>query len=350
MAEPSKRAGRSRARKVDPAVAAQIDALLEDLPVGDDRDLYTEMIGSIVRMARDETDRGDLKITNGALRELRNSYARFTPYRDRRKASVFGSARTQPTDPAYVQAAELGAALAERDWMVITGGGPGIMTAAIEGAGRENSFVVTIRLPFEAVPSRMLVDESRWVHFRYFFTRKLTFMKESSAYVVCPGGFGTMDEAFELLTLIQTGKENPAPVVLIDPPGESYWDRWLEFVNVELVSSGLVSPEDLDLVHRTSSAEEAADYIVDFYRTYHSMRWVAGQLVIRLCHDIEDAAIDRLNTEFSDIIALGRIERVDPTAAEVEDHDEVELPRIAFDFDNHHFARLHQLVRRLSDL
>jgi uncharacterized protein (TIGR00730 family) len=224
------------------------------------------------------------------------------------------------------------------------------MTAAIEGAGKENSFVVTIRLPFEATPSRMLVDESRWVHFRYFFTRKLTFMKESSAYVVCPGGFGTMDEAFELLTLIQTGKETPAPVVLIDPPGESYWDRWFEFVNEELVASGLVSTEDLDLVHRTSSAEEAATFIADFYRTYHSMRWVSGQLVIRLNHELGDEAVAVLNRDFADIIAHGSIERTGATAAELEDDDEVDLPRLAFDFDNHHFARLHQLVRTLNRL
>ncbi|HKY16513.1 MAG TPA: LOG family protein, partial [Microthrixaceae bacterium] len=210
---------RTRARRTDPVTESAIDALLDAGEVVEDRDLYSEMMRTVLRMARDGADRGDVKITNGALRELRSAYRRFAPYRATRKVSVFGSARTHPDDPAYVQAVELGGALARHGFMVITGGGPGIMTAAIEGAGRENSFVVTIRLPFEDSPPT-LVDEERWVRFRYFFTRKLTFMKESSAYVVCPGGFGTMDETFELLTLIQTGKETPAPVVLIDPPDE----------------------------------------------------------------------------------------------------------------------------------
>jgi uncharacterized protein (TIGR00730 family) len=349
MPDAPRRSSRSRSRRGDPATNARIDEFLDANGIDQDRDLYAEMLASIVRMARGGTDRGDAKITNGALREMRNSFAKFTPYRDRRKVSIFGSARTLPTDPSYHQAVELGKALTSRDWMVITGGGPGIMTAAIEGAGRENSFVVTIRLPFEKVPSFELVDESHWVHFRYFFTRKLSFMKESSGYVVCPGGFGTLDETFELLTLIQTGKETPAPVVLLDPPEETYWDRWDEFVRHELVAAGLVSPEDLDLVFHTSSADEAADYIASFYRTYHSMRWVSGVLVLRLCREISDGDLVRLNEEFGDIVATGDIHRTEPSAAEVEDGDCLELPRLALDFDDYHFARLHQLVRRLGD-
>ncbi|HKY13924.1 MAG TPA: LOG family protein, partial [Microthrixaceae bacterium] len=176
-----------------------------------------------------------------------------------------------------------------------------------------------------------------------------TFMKESSAYVVCPGGFGTMDETFELLTLIQTGKETPAPVVLIDPPDETYWDVWAAFVADELLAGGLVSPADLDLVHRTSSVEDAADYIARFYRTYHSMRWVSGRLVIRLARAISDADLARLNEEFADIVINGTIERSDVTPAELDDDDNVELPRLVMDFDNRHFARLHSLVLRLAD-
>jgi uncharacterized protein (TIGR00730 family) len=305
------------------------------------------MLVSVSRLANDNVDRGDLKIANGALREMRNSFARFTPHRERRKASVFGSARTQPDEASYQLAVETGAALAERDWDVITGGGPGIMTAAVEGAGREHSFVVTIRLPFEDSSGPGIVDEDHIVRFRYFFTRKLTFMKESSGYVVFPGGFGTLDETFELLTLVQTGKENPAPIVLMAPPGDTYWERWLHVIEHELVTAGLVSAEDLDLVMVTSSPAEAAEYVSEFYRTYDSMRWVGDELIIRLCHDISDADLEQLNSEFGDIVATP-MRRVDVSATEIEDGDRVDLPRLAATFDKRHFARLHQMIRKLG--
>jgi hypothetical protein len=349
MANGTRRVRNSRARTGDPAVDGAIQQLLDVLEVDNDRDVLGEMLTSVARMARDDTDRGDLKLANGTIREMRNSFATFAPFRGERKASVFGSARTRPDEPSFQLAVELGRALAAAGWMVITGGGPGIMNAAVSGAGRQNAFAVTIRLPFEPTAASTLVDDDHLVRFKYFFTRKLTFMKESSAYVVFPGGFGTLDETFELLTLIQTGKETPAPIVLIDPDDETYWVTWMDFVKDELVTAGLVYPADLELVHLTSSIDEAVAYIDDFYRTYHSMRYVDGRMVVRLTHSIGDEALATVNEEFADIVAGGVIERCDPFPAEVVDRDHVELPRLVFTFDQRHFARLHRFARRLSD-
>jgi uncharacterized protein (TIGR00730 family) len=315
MANGTRRVRTSRARTGDEAVDAAVQNLLDVLGPENDRDVLSELLTSVARLARDEADRGDLKIVNGTVREMRNSFATFAPFRGERKASVFGSARTRPDEPAFQQAVELGRSLAAAGWMVITGGGPGIMNAAVSGAGRQNAFAVTIRLPFEPTAASTLVDDDHLVRFKYFFTRKLTFMKESSAYVVFPGGFGTLDETFELLTLVQTGKEPPAPIVLIDPGDETYWVTWLEFVRNELVPAGLVASEDLDLVHITSSVDEAVTYIDDFYRTYHSMRYVDGRMVVRLTHPIDDDALATLNEEFADIVAGGSIEKTEPFPA-----------------------------------
>lgn len=348
MANGPRRRG-SRARTGDPLVDEAIAKLVEALGVEQDLDLVTEMLTTTAKLTRDAPDRGDLKIVNGALREMRNSFATFAPFRNDRKASVFGSARTHPDEPAYRLALELGRALADAGWMVITGGGPGIMHAAVSGAGRDASFAVTIRLPFEPTAASTLVDDDHLVRFRYFFTRKLTFMKESSAYVVLPGGFGTLDETFELLTLVQTGKESPAPIVLLDPPDDRYWATWIDFIRHELVAAGLVGSDDLDLVHLTSSVPETVAYIQGFYRTYHSMRSVDGRLCIRLEHDIDDTAVALLNAEFADLLAGASIERCGPFPAEIEDRDEPDRPRLVLNFDQRHFARLHQLCRRLGD-
>lgn len=334
-------------RTGDPDLDTLVNDLVARADVGGNGDLITEMLGNVVRLGRSDHDRGDMKIANAALREMRRSFAAFDPYRDRPKCSIFGSARTTPDEPSYAAAVDMGRMLAEHNWMVITGGGPGIMTAGVEGAGVDNAFGVTIRLPFEPMEGGGIVPEERMVRFRYFFTRKLTFMKESSAYVVFPGGFGTMDETFELLTLIQTGKEYPAPVVLIEPEGDNYWRHWAGFVRSELIEAGLVSPPDLDLVHITSSTQSAMEFIEAFYARYHSMRYVEGRLIVRLRTAMTDAELDTLNIDFGDIVATGRIEATTATRAEIADGDEVELPRIGLWFDNYHFARLHQMIRAL---
>jgi len=323
-------------------------AVVEAASLRRDEDLLTDMVATVVKIAKESADRGDVKIVNTALRELRQSYLTFAPFRGRRKASIFGSARIAPNSASYLAAEEMGAALAAAGWMVITGGGPGIMTAGVEGAGRDNAFGITIRLPFEPPAAQTIVERDHLVRFRYFFTRKLTFMKESSAYVVFPGGFGTLDETFELLTLMQTGKEPPSPVLLFEPEGETYWATWLEFVIRELVPAGLVAPADLSLVTVTSSVEDSVAEIVAFYENYHSMRWVDDQLVLRLERPLSEARLAELRVEFADIIDHGTLEPIPPFPVEIEDEDEVDRPRLALRFDNRQFARLTQLVRALS--
>jgi uncharacterized protein (TIGR00730 family) len=340
-----------RYRTGDPEIDEQIADLIAKL--GDDvrdTDLLFELVVSTVRLARDHASRGDLKMANAALKEMRYAFAVFEPYRSARKAAIFGSARTKRDDPLYDQTVRLAQALSEADWMVITGAGPGIMEAGIEGAGAASSFGVSIRLPFEAATSQFLADDPKLVNFRYFFTRKVTFVKESDGFVLLPGGFGTLDEAFELLTLVQTGKAQPAPIVLLDVPGGTYWLTWLEFVQRELRDRGYISPEDLNLVTITDDAEVAFAEITGFYRNYHSLRFVEGDLVLRMQELPDEAQLDALNEEFGDIVSRGRIEVAEASKVEISDRDFPELPRLRFRFDRHGYARLRALIDRLNDL
>ena len=243
----------------------------------------------------------------------------------------------------------MGAAMAERDWMVMTGAGPGIMAAGLEGAGMDNSFGINIELPFEASANEFIAGDPKLINFRYFFTRKVTFMKESAGFVMMPGGYGTMDEAFELLTLMQTGKSELVPVVLLNPEGSSYWDRWNDFVEAELLGGGMISDADLNLFIITSSIEEAADEMTRFYRTYHSSRYVGQRLVLRLKREISDDEIAAINSEFADIIESGEVERIDVTESEVRDDDNLDLHRIAFRFNRHGHARLRMMIDMLND-
>jgi uncharacterized protein (TIGR00730 family) len=349
MSQPRRSRQDPRTSVGDPAVDEALKQVMGSLGPIDHADLIREMLVTVAKVARDGNDRGDLKLLNGAVRELRTSFRRFQLEADRPKVSIFGSARVAVNDPEYALATDLGRAFAAAGWMVITGGGPGIMTAAIEGAGGRNSFAVTIRLPFEPSGASSLVDDDHLVRFRYFFTRKLTFMKESSAYVILPGGFGTMDELFELLCLMQTGKEMPGPVVLVERPGGTYWSTWLDFVRSELVELGMIRHDDLELAVVVDTAEAAVQHIVDFYIGYHSLRFVEGRMVIRLQQEISDEALAILNTEFADIVASGEITRTEPLPAEIADEDHVERPRLALHFDNRSFARLNRLCRRLGD-
>ena len=297
-----------RYRTGDAEIDQQIAELIAQL--GDDvrnSDLLFELMVSTVRLARDHVSRGDLKMANAALKEMRYAFAVFEPYRSARKAAIFGSARTTREDPLYDQTLRLARELSEADWMVITGAGPGIMEAGIEGAGAANSFGVSIRLPFEAATTQFLADDPKLVNFRYFFTRKVTFVKESHAFVLLPGGFGTLDEAFELLTLVQTGKAPPAPIVLLDVPGGTYWLTWLQFVGGELRDRGYISPHDLELVKITDDVDVALDEITTFYRNYHSLRFVDGDLVLRHARRCPTSAeLVALNEEFADIVVKRR--------------------------------------------
>jgi uncharacterized protein (TIGR00730 family) len=311
-------------------------------------DLVFELIASALRLARDGADRGDLKIANAALKEMRYTFHVFAPYRDARKVAIFGSARTEPDDPLYAQAQAFAAAMARRDWMVITGAGPGIMEAGLAGAGPDHAFGVSIRLPFEASTSQFIAGDPKLVNFRYFFTRKLAFIKEADGFVLLPGGYGTLDEAFELLTLVQTGKAQPGPIVLLDVPGGTYWGSWAQFVRDELMKRGYVGTHDLCLVEITDDVETAVDEVTGFFANYHSQRFVDGRLVLRLQHAPEPAALDALNEEFADIVTRGSIEPIDATSAEIADGDHPELERVALWFDRHGWPRLRELIDRLN--
>ncbi len=335
-------------RTGDDAVDTAIQALVDTIERDDESELLFEMLVSAYRMGTEGLDRGELKLVNSALKEIRYAFGLFEPYQGVYKVSIFGSARTKPDDAAYTCAFDLGQAMAARDWMIMTGAGPGIMQAGIEGAGAENSFGINIVLPFEADAVSVIANDPKLINFRYFFTRKLTFMKESHAFALLPGGFGTMDESFELLTLMQTGKQPLAPVVLLDPPGETYWEGWQHFVERELLDSGLISPADLALVRLTDNVDEAVEEICAFYKCYHSMRYVGSRLILRTTTDIDDALLDSINEEFSDIVVEGPIERATATGPEVEDNDHVELPRLSMNFNRASFSRLRVLIDRLN--
>jgi uncharacterized protein (TIGR00730 family) len=337
-----------RYRTGDPKLDRAIQDLLEEAGTTDDADLVFELVVSALRLARDKADRGNLKMANAALKEMRYAFQVFEPYRNELKVAIFGSARTQPDDPLYHQARDFAAAIAARDWMVITGAGPGIMEAGIEGAGPENAFGVSIRLPFEATTSGFIADDPKLINFRYFFTRKLSFIKEADAFVLLPGGYGTLDEAFELLTLVQTGKAQPGPIVLLDVPGGTYWESWRSFVLTELTARGYTSEHDLCLVKITDDVDVAVDEVIGFFTNYHSQRFVGGRLVLRLRHAPDDAALAVLTDEFADILARGRIERVEAAPAELADDDHVELERVALWFDRYGWPRLRELIDRLN--
>jgi hypothetical protein len=266
------------------------------------------------------------------------------------KVTLFGSARTPPTAAEYQQARDFARQMAAAGWMVITGAGPGIMQAGHEGAGPAKSFGANIRLPWEQAANPIIKEDKKLITFKYFFTRKLTFVRHSDAIVLFPGGFGTMDEGYEALTLMQTGKSRIMPLVLIDAPGETYWRIWDQQIRQYVLRNKFISPDDLHLYHLTDSAERAVHIITHFYRNYHSMRFVKELLVIRLNHAPSGAAVRKLNHDFADIILSQRIRVIEPTAEEVEDNQALDRPRIAFRFNRRDYGRLRQLIDRLNDL
>ncbi len=314
-----------------------------------DRELVRSLLVSTARLAWEDTSRLDLKILNAAVRELRRSFRVFAPYRAVRKVAVFGSARTPEDHPLYRLAMTTGTLFAQRGMMVVTGAGGGVMEAANRGAGREWSVGLGIRLPFEPEANRF-VDPQRLVEFKYFFTRKLMFIKESSAYLLFPGGFGTNDEAFELLTLVQTGKADLRPVVLLDVPGGTYWETWLAFVRRELAEPGYVDAADLELLRVAHAPEEALAEVERFYRVFDSSRWVGDRLLIRLRRPLSEAERQELSARFADIIpddgllscALPKDDQSDPQLAG--------LHGICFRFGKRRFSRLRQFVDAVNAL
>ena len=327
-----------------------LDRLLDDAGATANRDVLFDILASAVGLAGDGADRLDLKITNAALKEMRAAFRAFGPYKQVRKVTIFGSARTLAADPSYLQARTLAADLAERGWMVVTGAGPGIMAAGLEGAGREQSFGVNIRLPFEQDANPFIVGDDKLVSMKYFFTRKLMLMKESIGFVSLPGGFGTLDETLELFTLLQTGKAAPAPVVLLDHPGGTFWQGFLEFLRAEVMPRQLIDEGDLDLFLVTDDAQEATDELERFTRNYRSIRWVGKRLVVRVEHGPTDDELAELQSAFGWLSTDGRIQGTDPLPAEVADDDDVELDRIALRYDGFHAGGLRRLIDALNAL
>jgi uncharacterized protein (TIGR00730 family) len=338
-----------RRRAGDPELLRQLHDALEAHSTPGNRDLLFQMLATVLGMAADGVDRLNLKITNAALREMRNAFRVFAPYREVPKVTIFGSARTLPDDPLYQQARDLAAALARAGWMVVTGAGPGIMAAGAEGAGPERSIGVNIRLPFED-PNPYVAATRNLVSMKYFFTRKLMLMKESAGFVVLPGGFGTLDETFELLTLLQTGKASPAPLVLLEVPGGTYWKAWDRFIQGELVDRRMVSGDDVLLYHVTDDVDDAVGQVLGFFRNYHSIRYVGATLVMRLRVAPTANELEALNRDFAGICLDGGIEATGPLPAEVADRDHLDLARIAFHFDRTRHGRLRALIDAVNRL
>jgi hypothetical protein len=309
-------------------------------------DFVRQILASGVRLVSDRAARADLALLNSALKELRHAFRVFEPFSHVRKVSVFGSARTRADQPAFGQAWRFAQRMVEEGWMVITGAGGGIMSAAQGGAGREASFGVNIRLPFEQEANPTIAGDSKLINFRYFFTRKVVFVKESHAIALFPGGFGTHDEGFEALTLIQTGKSEILPVVFVDAPGGSYWRDWVRWLRSHLLEGGLVSEEDFHLFRVTDDVEEAVAEIRSFYRNYHSSRYVDDLLVMRVRTAPTPEQLAELNDAFVDIVTEGRIEVARPL--EREAGEAPELPRVTLHFDRRSVGRLRQLIDRLN--
>lgn len=316
---------------------------IEFEPLGPDA-LVTEIKEVADKLVRDQTTRGDLKIILRALKELRYAFKVFKPFRLQRKVTMFGSARTPPDAPVYRLGQEFGRQMAERGWMVVTGGGAGIMEAGHAGAGREMSFGLNIMLPFEQEANPVISHDDKLINFKYFFTRKLLFVKEVHAIALFPGGFGTQDEGFETLTLVQTGKRDLMPIVCVDEPGGTYWRKWREFVVQQLLDHKLISPADMSLFRCFESVDGAVDEIIRFYSVYHSMRYVRRKLVLRLNREPGEALLARLNEEFADIVESGKIVRSDALPLESDDPHLAQLPRLVFQFNRKDIGRLRQMV------
>lgn len=313
------------------------------------QDMLLQIATTVAKIGREEFSRGDLKLLNTTLKELRWALRVFKPYRHIRKVTVFGSARTPETAGTYQSAKRFGQLMSEADWMTITGASTGIMKAGHEGAGREKSFGVNILLPFEQDVNAVIRKDSKLIHFKYFFTRKLIFIKESDATVLFPGGFGTQDEGFESLTLVQTGKNNPRPIVLVDTKNGTYWSDWIAYLQKNFAKQKMINQEDMKLVDFVRSPEKARDIVLKFYKVYHSLRYVDGQTVIRLNHDISDSKLKEINRDFKAILAHGKIERSAPLQQESDEPDLKDKHRLVMSFDRRHYGLLKLMIDAINE-
>ncbi|MGK0188118.1 MAG: hypothetical protein ACI9R3_003910 [Verrucomicrobiales bacterium] len=311
-------------------------------------DLIEEMVITALGIGTDDLGSGDLKLMNRSLREMREANKVFHPYRQTRKISIFGSARTAPEKPEYQAAETFGRRIAEAGFMTITGAGEGIMGAAQKGGGRDNGFGLNIRLPFEQGANETIEGDSKLVTFNYFFTRKLSFVKESEAIALFPGGFGTMDEGFEVLTLIQTGKARIIPIVMVDAPGGSYWKTWLQFVREHLLRLGMISESDFSLFKVFDDVDAAVEEVLTFYKVFHSYRYVGEKFVIRLNDSLIDSALETLNADFQDVIRSGEMVMSRALKAERNEPELAELPRLVFAAHQRNYGRLRELIDAIN--
>ncbi len=335
----------TRASVKDESTLSAIDGLIDSMggdPSSFAGRMIAELIQTSLKLIPDQHDIGQLKLLNRALKEMRYAYRVFNHYEGTRKIAIFGSARTPEDHPNYLAARSFSAAIARRGWMSITGAGDGIMKAGHEGPRREASFGLSIRLPFETTANEVIEGDPKLINFRYFFTRKLMFLSHADAIAIFPGGFGTQDETFEALTLVQTGKSNIVPIVLVEAQGSEYWNYWDTYLRKNLLANGMINAQDTAIYYIAPSVEDAAEHVLRFYRVYHSSRYVGEQLVLRLSRSLTDAQVELLNEQYSMLVHSGRIVQCGPLHDE-EDH--LELPRLAL----HHTRRDYGLLRSLID-
>ena len=343
--QPRKRSG---LWTVEPPFDARVKDLVRDWGANKNPELIEEMIVTALKMARDEMGVADLKLINRSLKEMRYAAKVFAPYSHFRKVVVFGSARVS-SDAAESKVAEgFAKAMVSHDYMVITGGGEGIMGAAQRGAGREHSFGLNIRLPFEQQANEVIEGDPKLINFNYFFDRKLNFVKESHAFALFPGGFGTMDETFEILTLMQTGKARIIPIVLLDRPGGTYWETWMKFLTEHLFKLGLISSEDFSFFKIARDLDDAVREILQFYKIYHSARWVGEQWVVRICHPLSKSAVADLNKNFADLLREGAIVQGSALRQEKNEPEIWNLPRLILTPHRHNFGRIRQLIDAIN--
>ncbi len=328
---------------------AELHELIARLPNQKYKKWIERSLATLLQITENEIDRLDWKILSASLQDMEKGFKIFYPYRHQRKITIFGSARIRENSPEYLMAVEFARCLVQKGFMVMTGAGGGIMQAGNEGAGAENSFGLNIKLPFEQHSNPFIADDAKLIQFKYFFTRKLFFLKESDAIALFPGGFGTQDEAFECLTLRQTGKFGPVPLVLIDRPGGDYWHDWNAYIEKHLVKTGLISPADTSLYTVTDNLDIACETITSFYRVYHSSRYVNDVFVIRLQSELSEECLEILNHEFQDILVKGRIEKSGFLPQEAGD-ETVKLPRLVLHFNQRDLGRLYQLIAKINQI
>ncbi|MBU0548546.1 MAG: TIGR00730 family Rossman fold protein [Candidatus Omnitrophica bacterium] len=332
----------------EPAIDSLISELAKKSGSVETENLLREILTTTLKLGKESSDRGDLKLVNNVLKELRYSFKIFSPYRAVKKVIIFGSARSKIKSPEYKMAEEFSRKLTEKGYMIVTGGGPGVMEAGNKGAKAGKEFALNIRLPFEQEANPYIDEKDKIINFKYFFTRKLIFVKETDATALFPGGFGTLDEGFEMITLIQTGKSRPRPIVLMEPKGSTYWATWMNFVKSELVKRGFINKEDLNFIRIVKNVDAAVKYIEDFYRVYHSIRYVSDLAVLRLNREISGKTLELINKKFKDILTNGKIRVSSPTHKEIQEGEFLKLPRIVMNFNLRDFGRLCEMIHLIN--